>query len=429
MLIIRLMTVSLVVSILVAGIVLRNEQIRVFNMARDKAQMRTGMLRMLIMEHLDSPGLGDHGAVQKMLSSMAYGANLDAGHYVYARILDPQFREAASIIDRDYERIDEIIQYAGSRNLEYFSAVRQPEIAWINVGPKRYVHAIVPFTNSHNVTAAYMEGYFASTPQEERAALWNLIRAVLIATGTVIATSLLLYPFIVQLMRRIERLSLNLLDSNMEMLRVIGSAIAKRDSDTDIHNFRVTIYSVKIAETLDLDEQMIRTLIKGAFLHDVGKIGIRDNILLKPGRLDENEFDEMKKHVQHGMEIVNRSSWLKESLSVVGSHHEKYEGNGYPEGLAGKSIPLLARIFAVADVFDALTSHRPYKQPLSFNETIDILIKGRGIHFDPEILEVFIQIARPLYDTYGNRNDDTPLQDLDKIVQHYFKADIATFLD
>jgi HD-GYP domain-containing protein (c-di-GMP phosphodiesterase class II) len=429
MLITRLLLVSFIVSILVAAIVIRNEQKRVFNMAKDKAQMRTGMLRTLLLEHLDTPGLGDHAAIQKILASMASGADLNVGHYVFARILDPIFNEVARVVDQNHEQIDELVQYTEFEKLIIPAGSGQAEILWTQVGSTEYVHAMVPFLNSRGSVAAYVEGFFSSTKQEENAARWNLIRAILIAVGTVFATSLLLYPLIIRLLRRIERLSLSLLDSNMEMLRVIGSTIAKRDSDTDIHNFRVTVYSVRIAESLGLDSQMIRTLIKGAFLHDVGKIGIRDNILLKPGRLDEEEFAEMKKHVNHGMDIVNRSSWLKESLSVVGSHHEKYEGNGYPDGIAGTNIPILARIFAIADVFDALASHRPYKNPLAFDETIDILVKGRGIHFDPEILDVFIKIARPLYDIYGNRDDDKPRHDLDEIVKQYFKADIATFLE
>jgi HD-GYP domain-containing protein (c-di-GMP phosphodiesterase class II) len=430
MLITRLALVTLIVSILVAAIVISNERRRIFNAAKDKAQMRTGMLRMQILDHLDAPQLGDHAAIQKTLTAMAsQGVNLNTGHYVFARILDPSFAEVARLVDKNYDRIDEVVQYAQTRQLPNPADAGRPEMSWTRVGPKRYVHALAPFLNSRGVIAAYVEGFFASSKQEERAAWWNLIRAVAIAVGTVFATTLLLYPVIIQLLRRVERLSLNLLDANMEMLRVIGSTIAKRDSDTDIHNFRVTVYSVRIAESIGLDEPLIRTLIKGAFLHDVGKIGIRDNILLKPGRLDEEEFMEMKRHVNHGMDIVNRSSWLKESLSVVGSHHEKYEGNGYPDGLKGTDIPVLARIFAIADVFDALTSHRPYKNPLSFDETIDILIKGRGIHFDPEILDVFIKIARPLYDIYGNRDDDKPRHDLDEIVKQYFKADIAEFLE
>jgi len=123
------------------------------------------------------------------------------------------------------------------------------------------------------------------TPTQVNAARRNILSSAALAVGIVLAATLLLYPVIVQLMARLEGLSLNLLEANLEMIGVVGSTIAKRDGDTEAHNFRVTIYSVRVAEALGLDERMIRTLIKGAFLHDVGKIGIRDNILLKPGKL------------------------------------------------------------------------------------------------------------------------------------------------
>ncbi len=107
---------------------------------------------------------------------------------------------------------------------------------------------------------------------------------------------------------------------------VLGSAIAKRDSDTDAHNYRVTLYSVGLAEAIGVEDSEMRTLIKGSFLHDGGKIGIPDYILLKPGKLDEREFDIMKSHVTLGTEIVNRSSWLQDSVEVVGFHHERLGG-------------------------------------------------------------------------------------------------------
>jgi HD-GYP domain-containing protein (c-di-GMP phosphodiesterase class II) len=137
----------------------------------------------------------------------------------------------------------------------------------------------------------------------------------------------------------------------------------------------------------------------------------------------------MKLHVNHGLDIIFKSAWLKEASAVVGSHHEKYEGNGYPSGLKGETIPVMARIFAIADVFDALTSHRPYKEPLSYDETMDILMKGRGSHFDPEILDVFMKISRPLFDLYGGADDDRARKDLNGIVKKYYKADVATFFD
>jgi len=146
--------------------------------------------------------------------------------------------------------------------------------------------------------------------------VWRVARTTGVAVIIVIVTTLLLYPTIIRLVRRLAGLSENLLDANLQMLGVLGSAIAKRDSDTDVHNYRVTIYSVRLAEAVGLDEATIRSLMKGAFLHDVGKIGITDAILLKPGRLTEAEFAEMKKHVSHGrISSVARHGCRMQSLS------------------------------------------------------------------------------------------------------------------
>jgi HD-GYP domain-containing protein (c-di-GMP phosphodiesterase class II) len=218
-------------------------------------------------------------------------------------------------------------------------------------------------------------------------------------------------------------LSRDLLEANLEIIKVLGSAIAKRDSDTDLHNYRVAIYSVRLAERIGLDAASVRSLIKGAFLHDVGKIGIRDDILLKPGKLTEPEFDVMKQHVRHGLDIVSRSDWLSDGANVVGHHHEKYDGSGYPDALRGKDIPVSARIFAIADVFDALTSKRPYKEPFSFERALDILTEGRGTHFDAALLDEFGCIAADLYREYSGRDDDRPRQALAEIVEEYFKSD------
>jgi HD-GYP domain-containing protein (c-di-GMP phosphodiesterase class II) len=430
MLVARLVLVAALASIIVGILVVHNERDHVFAVARDRALVRTATLRTLILDQLDASALGEHTEIQKMLQASTYkGLDLSTGHYVFARVLDPALREVAQVTDPSHENVDSLVKYAEAERLRPSSSKTENLFAQARVGGRSYVHALVPLLNSGGSVAAYAEGFFAITKEEEGAGFRNLLRAVGIAVGTVLATSLLLYPVIIRLMRRLARLSHNLLDANLETLNVLGSTIAKRDSDTDVHNFRVTIYAVKIAESLSLTDEAIRILIKGAFLHDVGKIGIRDTILLKPGRLDTAEFAEMKQHVNHGIDIVSRSSWLKEASSVVGCHHEKFEGNGYPDGLSGNDIPLLARIFAVADVFDALTSRRPYKDPLSYEEAIDILLQGRGSHFDPDVLDRFVEIAPPLYNIYGNKDDERPRKDLSEIVARYFTADIAVFLD
>jgi len=179
---------------------------------------------------------------------------------------------------------------------------------------------------------------------------------------------------------------------------------------------------------VDLPRKQIRSLIKGSLLHDVGKLGIRDNILLKPGKLDEEEFAVMKTHVDHGLEITARASWLQDAQPVVGGHHEKFDGAGYPEGLRGEDIPLAARIFAITDVFDALTSRRPYKDPMSFTESMQILESGRGSHFDPTLIDAFREIARGLYDTYSGKDDSLPKRRLEVMTEEYFKGQVTDLL-
>ncbi len=430
MLLTRLLLVTSVISILVAVLITLKESSHVSRIALDRALMRMGILRALALEQLDAPNLGNRAKLQEMLNAIAYkGFDLNTGHHVFFRILDTSFSEIARTGDLNHDNITAIEKYVGSENFRTKRKDLEPKVNHTHIGKGKYVQVLLPILNSKGVVVAYVEGFFATSREEEQSMFIDILREIGLAVGTVVVTALILYPFIVRFMRRFTNLSYRLLDSNLETLRVLGSAIAKRDSDTDIHNFRVTIYSVRIAEALGLDDQTVRILIKGALLHDIGKIGIRDSILLKPGRLDENEFAEMKLHVNHGIDIVNRSSWTMEALPVVASHHEKFDGNGYPAGLKNKDIPILARIFAVADVFDALTSRRPYKEPFGFDKTIGILTEGRGNHFDPEIIDVFLKIARTLFDAYGNKDDDKPRKDLSEIIERYYKVDIAALID
>ena len=157
----------------------------------------------------------------------------------------------------------------------------------------------------------------------------------------------------------------------------------------------------------------------------MGKIGIPDTILLKPGRLTEEEFQVMKTHVSHGLDIVGRSVWLTDATDIVGDHHEKFDASGYLRGLHGEEIPITARIFAIADVFDALTTKRPYKESFSFEDTMEILEEGRGSHFDSELLDAFAQIARTLYDKFTEGDDEMPKKELDAIIQEYFAGDLG----
>jgi HD-GYP domain-containing protein (c-di-GMP phosphodiesterase class II) len=204
------------------------------------------------------------------------------------------------------------------------------------------------------------------------------------------------------------------------MLKVLGSAIAKRDSDTNIHNYRVTLYSVRLGEKQGISNAAMQGLIKGAFLHDVGKIAISDTILLKPGKLTDEEFAVMKTHVNHRVEIIGSYAWLKDTEDVIRCHHERFDGSGYPSRMSGKHIPQNARIFAIVDVFDALTSRRPYKEPFSLETSMKIIEDSQGSHFDPAIVRLFMENSDNLYKEICTEDEASLLIKLEECISSYF---------
>ncbi len=305
------------------------------------------------------------------------------------------------------------------------AAVPEPgraEATTNRIGGRLFVFLVAPIIDWQGAGQGLVRGAFEVSPESAAEMRSAVRRSVLIVAAIVFGVAAILYPVILHLMRRLADYSTNLLDANLETLAVLGSAIAKRDADTDAHNYRVSLYAAGLGETIGLGSDDMRGLIKGSFIHDVGKIGIPDAILLKPGRLDEEEYRVMQTHVGLGVDIVRRASWLRDSVPVVAGHHEKFGGGGYPRGDRAGDIPLTARIFAVADVFDALTSERPYKKPLSLEETMKILEQGRGVHFDPELLDAFAVIAPELHAKYAGREGDGLREELVAVVDRYFSA-------
>ncbi|MGZ8172105.1 MULTISPECIES: HD-GYP domain-containing protein [Methylobacter] len=256
---------------------------------------------------------------------------------------------------------------------------------------------LVPLKDVQNSLTGYFEGIYQVDRETLDSIKDDLLRTLLFVTLGITFTTLLMYPIILTLNRGLIKLSGDLLKGNLELMNVLGCAIAERDSDTNSHNYRVTFYALRLGEAIGLAREDIHDLIAGAFLHDVGKIGIRDPILLKPGKLTPEEFEVMKTHVSLGVAILSKSSWLSGARGVVEFHHEKYDGTGYPQGLRAEAIPLNARIFAIADVFDALTSKRPYKESWSAVDAIAALKRDSGSHFDPQLVKIFVMLAPDLY--------------------------------
>jgi len=265
---------------------------------------------------------------------------------------------------------------------------------------------VMPLKNDQGQLEGFFEGVYHLTPSEEQTLYQSVLFSVAMVVMATLITGLSMYPLLLRLTRNLEDKSKAVLLGNVELMEVMGEAIAKRDSDTNIHNYRVTLYAIRLAEALNYPKNQMSALIAGAFLHDVGKIGIPDAILLKAGKLMDDEFAIMKTHVSIGAEILARASWLSHARDIPQYHHEKYDGSGYMSGLVGESIPLSARIFAVVDVFDALTADRPYKQAMPLEKAIGIIQEGSGSHFDPEIVAVFVTHAAQWYaDIYQQPSD------------------------
>ncbi len=178
-----------------------------------------------------------------------------------------------------------------------------------------------------------------------------------------------------------------------DTLEAFVAALDLRERGTALHSWRVTEYSLTLARRLGLSSEELVHLERGALLHDIGMIGISDAILRKPEALDEREWHEVRRHTILGHELLQGVEFLRDSLDVVLNHHERWDGSGYPEGLEGEAIPLRARIFAVAEGLDAMTSDRVYKVAVSFQEALDEVAAGAGTSFDPRIVQAAVGIS------------------------------------
>jgi len=180
-------------------------------------------------------------------------------------------------------------------------------------------------------------------------------------------------------------------------LEALGNALDLKDAETEGHSKRVTAYTIAIARAMGLSSDQIRIIARGAFLHDIGKMAIPDEILKKPGKLTPEETTIMREHCYRGYQIVRRIPFLAEAAEIVYAHQEKFDGTGYPRGLKGEEIPLGARIFSIADTLDAMTSDRPYRARLPHSVARDEIIQWSGRQFDPEMVKVFLSMPENIW--------------------------------
>jgi putative two-component system response regulator len=215
-----------------------------------------------------------------------------------------------------------------------------------------------------------------------------------------VKTHLSLYDQNRHLEKTVKDRTKDLVQTQLQIIQRLGRAAEFKDNETGLHVIRMSHYSRLMAESLDLPDNYSDLIFKAAPMHDVGKIGIPDSVLLKPGKLDDKEWELMRKHPEFGADIIgeNESELLKEAKIIALAHHEKWDGSGYPNGLKGEDIPLSARIVAVADVFDALTTERPYKKAWTVEDAVALIDKESGSHFDPELVGVFHEVLPDILD-------------------------------
>ncbi len=211
-------------------------------------------------------------------------------------------------------------------------------------------------------------------------------------------------------MREVVETQRKLRAAHQETIHCLVLAAEFKDKDTADHIQRMSQFSALIARRLNMTPSDVELILLASPMHDIGKIGVPEEILLKPGRLDDSEWDVMKKHTVIGANILEKSAspLLNTGKIIALSHHEKWDGAGYPQGYRGEDIPIQGRICAIADVFDALTSERPYKEAFPNDVALDILKEGAGLHFDPNLVKVFSEnmdeILRIQHETKTNGN-------------------------
>ncbi|MEI7013574.1 response regulator [Leptospira licerasiae] len=187
-------------------------------------------------------------------------------------------------------------------------------------------------------------------------------------------------------------------ETRLQIIQRLGLAAEYKDNETGLHVIRMSHYSQTLAKALGHSEEIAEKILHASPMHDIGKIGIPDRILQKPGKLDPEEWEIMKTHPTIGAEIIgdHDSSLLQMAKSIALNHHEKWDGSGYPNGIKGDTIPIEARIVTIADVFDALTTERPYKKAWSIEDAVNHIRKGAGSHFDPGLVPIFLNLMPEL---------------------------------
>ena len=360
-----------------------------------------------------------HDAAERGSLQMQLGAALEHSSFIQATLFDQTrdqlvsiTREGGAPIARKFDSTYGSIEFSD-----------EPAGDTLYTNKRIYSRAVIPIrpVDSDTITG-YLSTVSKVSLEDMQAIVQRFIMTTLISVGGVLLCCLLMYPGMIFLVNRIIGNSSELNLASGFLLRTLGSALARVDSGDVRHNHRVLIYAVRLAEQQGLGRAQIRSLIMGAFLHDVGMLSIDGATLAKPGPLDETELKLIRQHPLDGTGRIKKIRWLHPAREVVAAHHEHYDGSGYPSGLAHEKIPFAARIFAIVDAFDSLTSGRPYRGRMEVDEALVVIEQGSGMQFDPVILSAFVEIAPPLHSVLAQMDVKQLDRELDKVLKKYFKS-------
>ena len=406
----RLVIIWVFLSLFIGGIAYYLEMAEVDNTVLNLVLQDAKTFNPKVLDNINSPNYAATEIFQRKVDSLL------GRHYSLVDIYDLNQAHVATA-ERE---LDNNIRHIIEPRHHMFPLDKKLHFEKIVIDNALFLQVLVPLKNSKDITVGYMEGVYQVEDEVLAAINRRIYRTLAMVVVTLLACTIALYPVILRLNRRLYKFSRDMLHANLQLMDVLGNAIAVRDETTNSHNYRVTLYAVRIGEAIKVDNQYMRSLIAGSFLHDVGKIGIKDAVLHKPHVLTDEETEHMKEHVVLGLNIIARTEWLSGARKIIECHHEKYDGSGYQRGLKGNDIPLIARIFSIADVFDALTTIRPYKEAFSFNDSIEIIKSKSGTHFDPRLVDVFSDIAEDIFAEVSSADDETLEAVLTQSIEQYF---------
>jgi len=316
---------------------------------------------------------------------LLHQADQQALHYLACRGVAPAQMQTTSVpLGEGYPGQAAVTR----RPLEVADLRRQPSVGGLapHLAETGFVAYFAAPLLASNQLVGVLE-LFHRTPLEVDAEWRSMLETLAVQAAIAIASA--------QLFLALQRSNDELTLAYEATLAGWSQALDLRDRETEGHTQRVTELAVRLAQRLGMTGDDLVHLRRGALLHDIGKLGVPDAILLKPGPLTPEEFAVMRQHPQQARELLTAITYLAPSLDIPYSHHEKWDGTGYPQGLAGEAIPYTARLFALVDVWDALRSNRPYRQAWSLEATRDYLRANAGLHFDPTMVEPFLAEVSP----------------------------------